>query len=176
MSVTLRFSTQRDLDDLNRVYLSAFSEEEREQVAALAQELSDTKIYRRNFCIVAEHNASLVGHIVFSPVTFDTCTSCLGYILAPLAVHSDFHGEGIGSKLVEYGLQQLKAVAADIVFVYGDPKYYSRFGFHADIAATFIPPHKLQYPFGWQALLLGDNQVTAGNISCVEALNRAEFW
>ena len=50
-------------------------------------------------------------------------------------------------------------MGVDILFVYGDPKYYSRFGFSADAAVRYIPPYRLQYPFGWQGIALKERNI-----------------
>ena len=49
--------------------------------------------------------------------------------LAPLSVLPSHQNKGIGSKLVKYGNYQVKKMGFTQIFVLGDPKYYSRFGF-----------------------------------------------
>jgi putative acetyltransferase len=98
--------------------------------------------------------------------------------LAPLGVKPDCQKRGIGSKLIEYGTHQLSVMGVSVVFVYGDPKYYGRFGFSAGAAHPYIPPYKLQYPFGWQALVLNacDIEKTPVSITCVTSLNDPKLW
>jgi len=52
-----------------------------------------------------------------------------GMGLAPLAVHPDRQREGIGSRLVERGLEILRGRGCPFVVVVGHPGYYPRFGF-----------------------------------------------
>ena len=47
-------------------------------------------------------------------------------------------------------------MGVNVVFVYGDPKYYGKFGFSAEVASAYSPPYELQYPFGWQAVALNN--------------------
>jgi putative acetyltransferase len=55
--------------------------------------------------------------------------------LAPLSVHPSRSGEGIGSALVEAGLDILHERNTPFVVVLGHPAYYPRFGF--DLASTW---------------------------------------
>jgi putative acetyltransferase len=76
-------------------------------------------------------------------------------------------------------MERLAQFGADVVFVYGDPNYYSRFGFTAKAASRYVPPYALQYPFGWQAIILNDKTILADQvvqISCVEPLRDPELW
>jgi predicted N-acetyltransferase YhbS len=73
------------------------------------------------------------GHVSFSPVSDAQADQFLGYLLAPLAVPPDFQKRRIGTNLIEKGIQHLSEFDVDIVFGYGDPRYYRRFGFQPDV-------------------------------------------
>jgi putative acetyltransferase len=80
--------------------------------------------------LVAEDDQKIVGHILFSPVVIEhTHSNVQGMGLAPMAVSSDYQGQGIGSRLVEKGLEILKSKSCPFVIVIGHPEYYPRFGF-----------------------------------------------
>ncbi|HEY7180006.1 MAG TPA: N-acetyltransferase [Blastocatellia bacterium] len=80
--------------------------------------------------LVAEDNACIVGHILFSPVTIQSNeTELIGIGLAPLAVIPERQNQGIGSMLVEEGLKRLREAGHRLVVVLGHPNYYPRFGF-----------------------------------------------
>jgi hypothetical protein len=49
--------------------------------------------------------------------------------LSPLGVHPDFHGQGIGSRLVTEGHQVIAAKGYDCSILLGHPPYYPRFGY-----------------------------------------------
>lgn len=91
--------------------------------------------------LVAEADGVLVAHVAFSPVTVSD-GSRDWYGLGPISVDPARQGEGIGSKLVRAGLEQLKAMGAAGCVLLGDPAYYSRFGFAADPRLTLdgVPP------------------------------------
>lgn len=79
---------------------------------------------------VAVDAGAVVGHIVFSPMTFDPPQPGLSaFGLAPMAVPPSYQRQGIGSALVREGLAACRDAGADAVFVLGHPTYYPRFGF-----------------------------------------------
>ena len=77
---------------------------------------------------IAEH---VVGHILFTPVTYvqPDGFSLEGLGLAPLAVLPEFQGKGVGTALCWAGLKKSKAKGYPFIVVLGHPGYYSRFGF-----------------------------------------------
>jgi len=176
--MSIRIATSLDRDDVRDVHLCAFPEGEREIVSKLAINLLSERTTPQTISLVAETEGAVVGHVAFSPVTIDNNENLQGYILAPLGVKPDYQKRRIGSKLIESGMQQLLKMGVNILFVYGDPEYYSKFGFSADVADQYTPPYKLQYPFGWQAIVLNECNIatSAINIACVTSLYDPELW
>lgn len=111
-------------------------------------------------------------------MTLKSNRNLLGYILAPLAVRPEHQRAGLGSHLVEDGIGRLAHMGVGMVFVYGDPKYYGRFGFTVDAAKAYDPPYKIQYPSGWQAIALdkGTTGGHSGRIACVASLCDPVLW
>ncbi|MCG6941927.1 MAG: N-acetyltransferase [Thiohalocapsa sp.] len=176
--MNIRIATDHDREDIKRIYSSAFPKGEREIVTKLAVELLSEKTIPKTISLIAEVDDVVVGHIAFSPVRIDDSDHCRAYILAPLAVQADCQRRRIGSMLIEYGLRQLSVAEINIVFVYGDPKYYGRFGFDAETARNYIAPCELQYPFGWQAVVLKEcsGRGAPSTITCVRSLCDPELW
>ena len=174
----IRIATSLDRDDIRDVHLAAFAEGEREIVSKLAVNLLSEETTPQTISLVAETEGAVVGHAAFSPVTIGAKENCHGYILAPLGVKPDYQKRRIGSKLIECGMQQLSRMGVDILFVYGDPGYYSRFGFSADSAVRYTPPYRLQYPFGWQGIALKGRSTERSpiKITCVTSLCDPELW
>jgi putative acetyltransferase len=80
--------------------------------------------------LVAESAGEIVGHILFSPVTVEGGSQYRhGMGLAPMAVMPDRQRQGIGSRLVETGLEILRRKGCSFVIVLGHPEFYPRFGF-----------------------------------------------
>ena len=80
--------------------------------------------------LVAEADTKVVGHILFTPVELSGNKNKLKIMgLAPMAVLSQYQNKGIGSKLVQSGLEHCKSLGYDAVVVLGHPGYYPKFGF-----------------------------------------------
>ena len=178
LHATISTATTQDLCDIRNIYLRAFPEVENQLVATLAVEMLNEESDPETISLVAKIDGTLVGHVALSAVFSETNQNHLGYILAPLAVSPDCQHCGIGSKLVECGIARISKKGRQAVFVYGDPDYYGRFGFCTDAAADFLPPYQLQYPFGWQAILTGENIADEHfeRISCVASLRDPRLW
>ena len=95
--------------------------------------------------LVAEDEGRPVGHIAFSPVTIGGKE--MGWFgLGPVAVLPDWQRRGIGSSMIEQGLDRLRALGAQGCVLVGEPAYYGRFGFAADDRLIFpgLPPEYFQ--------------------------------
>ena len=85
---------------------------------------------RAAISLVATLGDEIVGHVMFSPISFDPPwpgVRALG--LAPVAVLPTCQGWGIGSGLIRAGLAACREAGCELVVVLGDPAFYSRFGF-----------------------------------------------
>jgi len=94
---------------------------------------------------VAQLDHEVVGHIAFSPVHLgpgQAAPKALG--LAPVAVSQLWQGGGIGSRLIEQGLELARKAGYHWVVVLGMPNYYQRFGFRTasefGLACSFDVP------------------------------------
>jgi putative acetyltransferase len=175
----IRVAASQDVDGVREVHQSAFDKAERGPVSELAVRLLAEVTSPPTLSLVAECDAgTVVGHIAFSPVTIANREATKAYILAPLAVRPDQQGRGVGSQLVEAGKQELARQGVQLLLVYGDPKFYGRFGFRAEVAAGLAPPYPLHYPHGWQGCVLAESALerASGAISCVEALCAPSLW
>ena len=79
--------------------------------------------------LLAEEDGEIKGHILFTPVTLDSAPELSMLGLAPMAVAPQFQNSGIGSRLVEAGLEECRKLDTQAVIVLGHPDYYPRFGF-----------------------------------------------
>lgn len=80
--------------------------------------------------LVAEIDNHVVGHILFTPVELTGDENRLKLMgLAPMAVLRRHQNKGIGSKLVDAGLDICRSQHYEAVVVLGHPNYYPRFGF-----------------------------------------------
>jgi putative acetyltransferase len=81
--------------------------------------------------LVAVQDEQILGHIMFSPVQIESTSKGIKNAvgLGPMAVLPTYQGQGIGSQLVEEGLQACKECGFTIAVVLGHPTFYPRFGF-----------------------------------------------
>ena len=97
--------------------------------------------------LVAEVDARIVGHILFSRMWIDAPSRVPAVALAPLAVVPEHQRQGIGGRLVTHGLELLRIRGERIVIVLGHPGFYSSFGFSAE------KTRRLEHPFSPAAFM-----------------------
>lgn len=91
--------------------------------------------------LVAEFEARVVGHIMFSRMWIGNPSSRTSAVaLAPMAVLPAHQRKGIGSLLVRRGLELLRAREEEIVIVVGHPDFYPKFGFSSTQAESLDSP------------------------------------
>ena len=84
---------------------------------------------------VCVHTNQVIAYIAFTHAYHGSAVC--GLHLAPLAVKTEFQGQGIGSELLRFALRQA-AVRDRTLFVLGDPGFYRKLGF-APCAAPICP-------------------------------------
>ena len=169
---------QLDVSAIGMVIEKAFCDEENKLIMNLVVELSEETISPSIKSLVAEVNNQVIGYVSYSPIYLKSDTNITGYILAPLAVSPEHQKQGVGSNLINAGIDMLTKDGAGVLLVYGDPAYYGRFGFKEEIGRSFVPPYTLQYPFGWSGMMLNDTTVPKHSIQfqCVSALSKPDLW
>ncbi|MGL5031163.1 MAG: GNAT family N-acetyltransferase [Aeromonas sp.] len=78
--------------------------------------------------MLEEEEFEFMGHLMLSPITINGVAGPW-LSLAPVAVHPDWQGQGIGSDLIKEGLDTALEMDWKGVVVFGDPAYFHRFGF-----------------------------------------------
>ncbi len=175
-----RSHTINDLSDIVDLFKSVFTEFEGETEGALIGQLSKELILSTDeqdlYGFVAVDSGKLVGSIFFSRLTFEKGVDV--FLLAPVAIHSDYQGKGIGQNLINHGLRELKKRGVRIVTTYGDPAFYSKVGFSPISQEVIAAPLELSQPEGWLGQsLVGDSiESLPGSSSCVKAFNNSVYW
>lgn len=83
--------------------------------------------------LVAAEESRVVGHVMFSRMSAPF--EALG--LGPVAVLPEWRRKGIAASLIRSGLEGAHQEGWKAEFVVGEPGYYQRFGFSAELAAGF---------------------------------------
>jgi putative acetyltransferase len=120
----IRAERPGDRDAIRQVNEAAFG---RAAEADLVDALRGTPAWVPDLSLVADDDGEISGHVLFSVVDLDTGPELLS--LGPMAVHPDHQRTGVGTALVEHGLELARATEYPLVVVLGHPAYYPRFGF-----------------------------------------------
>lgn len=92
--------------------------------------IRNSEKYLPQFALVAEDNGQIKGHIMLSKTYVEKDGGRKEFLmLAPLSVALEERGRGLGAALVNEAISRAKKEGRQAVFLAGDPKYYSRFGF-----------------------------------------------
>lgn len=123
----VRGEKNADLDTITEIYRLAYG---REDEGNFINAIRKTKSYEKGFSLIAEKDGAALGHVMFSK-GFITHRGrrfkCL--VLGPVAVMPEHRRKGIGTALINEGLERAREVGFGAVVVVGDPVYFSRFGF-----------------------------------------------
>jgi putative acetyltransferase len=136
--MNIRGETLLDYPAIAEVNILAFGRKNEAQIVEIIR-ASDR--YIPELSLVAEVNGVVVGHILFSYIDLVNQETLRVLGLAPMAVHPQFQRQGIGSALVQKGLEIADARGEAIVIVLGHPQFYSRFGFQPSVY------YKIESPF-----------------------------
>ena len=117
--------------------------------------------------LVAEVGSRIVGHVTASPVSISSgATNWYG--LGPVSVLPDMQRQGVGSRLIEAVLAQLRKKSAAGCVVLGEPEYYQRFGFKAEPSLVLA-----DVPSEYFMALNFNKDVPSGNVVYHAAFNAA---
>ena len=176
----LRAFEPTDSPTVETLFVSVFSASEGEREGALISQLVKEMIAstdgRDLYGFVAVDGKRIVGAIFFSRLSFEQDLDV--FILAPVAVHTDHQGMGIGQALIAHGLRELRRRGVSFVTAYGDPCFYSKVGFHPISQGRIAAPLELSQPGGWLGQSLTDDPIERipGNCTCVKALDHPDYW
>jgi len=127
--VQVRPERPNDRDAVRELQRRAFGDHG-DDVAKLVDALRDTITSELGLSIVAEDGGEIIGHVMLTTSLLDAPRRLVDVqVLSPLGVASEHQGRGVGSALVRHGLAAAAEQGAPLVFLEGDPGYYSRFGF-----------------------------------------------
>ncbi len=180
LNIQIRESRKADLEDIMYVQSRAFGHDKEAQLTA---DLLQDNTAEPLLSLLAFDQQKVIGHILFTRVYINKVdkTQPLMHILAPLAVIPDYQNRGIGGVLIREGLNRLKRMGSELVFVLGHMEYYPKLGFIPDAkkigySAPFPIPD--EFANAWMVQSLNPNRFTIekGQVICAKTLNRPEHW
>jgi putative acetyltransferase len=126
----IRIEQESDHSVVGSIHRAAFGGEHGGTVARLVEDLrhDDPAV----LSLVAERDGKVVGHIMLSQALLDAPRRLVTVrTLSPLGVVPGWQRSGVGTALIRAGLRRLDESGVPLVFLEGDPGYYSRAGFEA---------------------------------------------
>lgn len=175
---TFDITDENDASDIREVETRAFGfSKEADLVVSLLKDESA----RPALSLLARHEGKAIGHILFTRATFKgTTDSPLMHILAPLAVIPEYQGMGVGRLLIRTGIEHLRLMGSQMVFVLGHATYYPKYGFEPyaedkGYPAPFPIPEEHKACWMMQSVTAQPINVT-GHIQCAQALMKPEHW
>ena len=171
-----RNSKSYDIDSICDLHVNTFDDREGPVIAELVRDILSIQTDRSVYSFVIESGERVFGHIVLSPVIIEGSEKTRAYILALLAISTGCQKQGLGTSLISYSINELKEHGIEVLFVYGDPAYYSRSGFKTE--KTISAPYDLEYPEAWMTreLIEGVLSNVHGVVKCVSPLMSHEYW
>lgn len=146
-----------DREPVLRVVEDAFGPEEGPTVARLVTALEDAGHVRAS--LVAEVDGAVVGHVMRSRSWVDAERALVEVVvLSPLSVAPGHQGQGIGAGLLAAAVTEAERLGAPVVFLEGDPAYYSTRGWKAAGPLGFTKPSTRIPDAAFQAVLLAGHE------------------
>jgi putative acetyltransferase len=167
----IRPSEQADTGAIESLYPEAFPDED---LLPIVRDLLVDEPIRLS--LVAMLDGQVAGHVIFTRCGIEG-SRVDAALLAPLAVRPGRQRKGIGSAIVRDGIRRLQDAGVSVVFVLGDPAYYSRLGFEPEHAVEPPYPMPPEWKDAWQSLVLEDDAKScAGRLSVPEQWLRPALW
>jgi predicted N-acetyltransferase YhbS len=93
--------------------------------------MRDSSAFIKELDFVAELDGKIAANIVYakSKIIGDSGEHYEVITFGPVSVLPEYQGKGIGGKLIKHTTELAKALGYRAVLIYGDPEYYSKFGF-----------------------------------------------
>jgi putative acetyltransferase len=167
MDVQVRRQRPAEAAAVHQVVAAAFGD------VAVARLWEDLAVRPRTESYVAEGDGALVGHVGLSWGWIDARDRLVDVlVLSPLSVAPDRQRRGVGRALVDHAVVSADRLGSPVLFLEGDPAYYSRLGFVEAAPHGFTPPSaRIPLPAFQCVLLSAYDESVTGALVYPEA-----FW
>jgi putative acetyltransferase len=154
----VRPERRADRTAVRAVHVRAFGERGT-VVAALVDALRASIAGHDGLSLVADSGGDVVGHLMLTRSLLDAPRRLVDVqVLSPVAVSPEHQRQGVGSALIREGLRVSVQRGVPVVFLEGDPGYYSRFGFQAADRQGFRKPSLRIPDAAFQAIRLAGHE------------------
>lgn len=133
MNVSIRLEEAKDYRAVEELTREAFWDIYRPGCCEhlIVHKLRKTPAFVKELSYLACDETSIIGSIIYSRAKVVNAENkefevlCMG----PLSVFPSWQGKGIGSLLMNYSIEKAKELGFKAIIIFGNPKYYQRFGF-----------------------------------------------
>lgn len=149
--ITIRPEEHKDYKSIISLILRSFQEgtdySDGTDIIALVEEIRDSKYYIPELSFVAELDNKVVGHFLFSRFPLsptkegghdDEINSGI-VMLAPVSVHADYFHQGIGTAMLNMGIEKVREFGYKGITVEGNYNFYNRVGFRTSSEYNIFP-------------------------------------
>ncbi len=95
-----------------------------------ASSLRNSDKYVKELELVIEDQGNILGHIMLTKFKVKGVNALM---LGPICTHINYRNKGLGRTLVDVALENAKKLGYEVVFLVGDPKFFSQLGFKQTI-------------------------------------------
>lgn len=136
----IRREQSGDREAVGRILVEAFGDEG-PQIVELVDALRSHRCGRDAFSFVAMDGESVVGHTLVTRSRLDTFPATIEVaVLSPLAVAPANQRRGVARALLDRAVQEAADAGFPVIFLEGDPAFYSRLGWLAAKPLGFRKP------------------------------------
>jgi predicted N-acetyltransferase YhbS len=132
MNVLLRLEEEKDYNFVENLTREAFWNIYKPgcDEHLLVHNIRKTKEFIKDLDYVAIFNDEIIGNIVYAKTKIIGINKEYDVItFGPVSVLPMYQKKGIGKKLIEHTITESKEMGFNAIIIYGNPKYYERFGF-----------------------------------------------
>lgn len=133
MKIKIRLEEAKDYDAVEFLTREAFWDVYKPgcDEHLILHKLRDIPTFVSELDFVAVSENEIVGHIIYSEAKVVSSIGQENKVLTfgPLSVLPSLQKKGIGSLLIEHSIEKARQQDYKAVIIYGNPKYYHRFGF-----------------------------------------------
>ncbi len=126
MNILIREEEKKDYRNIYEVNKLAFGQENESK---LVEKIRKGSNFVPGLSLVAEIDGRIAGYILFSKIEIAGSSIFKTLALAPMAVLPEFQRQGVGSELINKGMEKAKELGFNSIIVLGHKDYYPKFGF-----------------------------------------------
>lgn len=116
-------------------------------------------------------------NVLFTPFKLTEHPEKKCYLLAPIGILPNYQGQGLGTDLISKGVEHLKSLNVDAIFVLGYPKYYGARGFYPSyVCLPYQTEVKRVDAWKMREIKIGSMSEVGGTSTAANSIMKPKFW